>query len=345
MPALLVLQRACLRAVSPHICVSRCKHLFSVRTQSCRIRAHPLQTPHFQTRSRSQVLGLRTSTRTFRGTRGTIAGGRKILISENRVTGEGFSTSDTLKGEVLKGPQVWEGILSAFEAPALGAAADSQPKPVHWPHSGFVTAAWRRQSTQRNSDTPNQPKCSEHGDRVGQRRRKAGSLPNTALLFIAFQCKNSEEPANKERDFPWGAAPLSLFFPYLPLQISHCPDPFITRWVQGNSAALSGTEQGGRRLLRASMAAGGQLCSGPVMGPQAPPLQVPRPPTGSHGHQTGTTAPHRRPWTTEGTGGRAAHVRSERAGTCQLRGTIQKQPQNLSTALEKAIWGRGGSSP
>lgn len=182
MPALPVPQRACLRAVSSRICVSRCKHLFSVRTQSYRIRAHPLQTPHFQTKSRSQVLGLTTSTRAFRGTHGTVAGGRKTLISENSHR-RGISTPDILKGEVLKGPQVWEGILSAFEAPALGVAADPCPKPGHWPHSSFVTG-WVKDAGRR-VPFPTLLCYLSHPSVKSQKklRIKKGTFPGELLLF------------------------------------------------------------------------------------------------------------------------------------------------------------------
>lgn len=58
------------------------------------------------------------------------AGGRKTLISENRVTCKGFPLQIHWGGGVKWSPGLG-GILSAVEAPALGGAADPRHEPVH----------------------------------------------------------------------------------------------------------------------------------------------------------------------------------------------------------------------
>lgn len=198
---------------------------------------------------------------------------------------------------------------------------------------------------------PNQPDAPEGCNRVVTDTRKRLSLPDTALLFTAFRIKKSEEPVNKERDLPWELLLFHSFSLPAPPDFT-LPDPFITSvgsgelcsldahhraWVQGNSAALSGTGKVGTRLLRARAAAGSPALPKAITGPQGP-HRVPWAPDGYHHSLQGDPEQ-------QGTGCRAAYVRSKQAAPLRTTRCHSEAAWNLSAALESNLGLPAGPAP
>lgn len=86
---------------------------------------------------------------------------------------------------------------------------------------------------------------------------------------------------NKERDLPWGAAPLSLLFPHLLLQISRCPDPFITSVGSGELCNLERHRAGGDAAPEGQSSGRRSALPKAITGPRGP-HRVPWAPDGYH---------------------------------------------------------------